>query len=177
MQDTHLKRMFYVLASLLLLICFLFFYPEAFRATAAQHPVHPSLLISTGSYSDLASWLGVLFGLLLISLIGLSYVIGLYRKKSTGKLSKRISIGVTIFSVIWILVKMADGIYLNDPEPLFIGGFPIPTALLVYGLGVFPVTMIPIYYYYFDEEIFDEEDQKEFEALLKQTHDRVGGEG
>ncbi len=167
--------MFAVLTSLLLLTCFLFFYPEAFQPTATRHPEHPSLLISTGPYPKLASWIAVLFGLLLIAVMGLSNFIGLTRKKSTGRLRKITSIGVCVFGITWVLVKLTDDAYLNDPNPTFIGGFPIPTALLVYGLGVFAVVMIPVYYYFFDSDIFDEEDQEKFETLLKQSRDRVGG--
>ena len=86
-------------------------------------------------------------------------------------------IGIAIFSAIWVLIKVTDGIYLHDPDPTFIAGFPIPTALLLYGLGIFPVVMIPIYYYYFDQEIYDDDDQKAFEAILKETRDRIEGEG
>ena len=175
MQDTHFKWLFIVLVSLLILTGFLFFYPNAGQPTAAPHPEYSSILQSTGPYDGTASWLGVIFGLLLVGVIALTSTIGLYRTGTRSKLNSWMIRGIVIYAGVWVLIKFADDIYLTSSSPAFWGGFPLPTALLVYGIGVFPVLIIPFYYLYFGRDIFNESDQEQFNALLKDNADGSGG--
>ncbi|MFK7844927.1 MAG: hypothetical protein AB8G77_06475 [Rhodothermales bacterium] len=175
MQDTHLRWMLAVLVSLLMLIGFLFFYPNASNPTASPHPVYSSILQSTGPYDTFASWIGVLFGLLLIATIYLTMAIGLFRPQHKSTLKAWVLRATLIYGLVWISIKLVYDVYLTNPEPAFFGGFPIPTALLLYGMGSFPLFLIPLYYYYFSKDVYSDEDQQRFEQIMKDNALENGG--
>ncbi len=176
MQDSHFKWMLVVLVSLLLLTGFLFLYPNASEPTAAPHPQYPSILQSTGSYDAAGSWLGVTFGLLLIALIAFTSTIGLYREGKHSKLNSLMLKGIAVYALVWILIKVVDDFYMASSSPIFFGGFPLPTALLVYGIGVFPIVIIPLYYRNFSRDVFSEQNQQEFNQLLKEHAEEIRGQ-
>ena len=164
-----------IMVSLLILTGFLFFHADALEPTAAPHPEYPSLLQSTGPYDSLGSWTGVVFGLLLISSMTLTMIIGLYRKGRSAKLRGWILRCVAIYATVWVLIKLTDDIYLASDAPSYFGGFPIPTALLVFGMGIFPYMLIPFYYRHFSTDIHSDEDQAKFDALMEARKESEGG--
>ncbi len=175
MQDTHLRWMLAVLVSLLILIGFLFFYPNASAPTASPHPVYSSILQSTGPYDAFASWIGVLFGLLLIAIVYLTMAVGLLRPRHKSALKAWIARATLIYGLVWISIKLVYDAYLLNATPAFFGGFPIPTALLIYGMGSFPLFIIPLYYYYFSKDVYSDEDQQRFEQIMKDQALDKGG--
>ena len=106
-------------------------------------------------------------------MIALTSTIGLYRTGIRSKLNAWILRGLVVYGIVWVLIKFVDGVYLTNTSPAFYGGFPLPTALLVYGIGVFPLIIIPLYYYYFSSDIFSEKDQEQFNALLRNDVDET----
>ncbi len=174
MQDSHLRWTLVTLISLLVLIVALFFYPDAHVSKVAPHPDYPSILQSTAQYDGLGSWLAVLLGLLMIAIMTLTMLVGLHRPNHKSKFAKVLSIVVVVNAIIWVCIKLTNDSYMAGNSDLIVGGFPLPTALLMYGMGLFPLVMLPFYYKYFNRDIYSDADQAKFEAILKQY--TTGGE-
>lgn len=175
MQDTHLRWMLVVLASLLVLIGFLFLYPQASNPTAAPHPTHASLLKSQGPYPPFASWVGVVFGLLLIAMMVLTMIVGLFREGKPSRLTTWILRFFAVYALVWVGIKFVDDAYVSGSAMPFFGGFPLPTAMLVYGMGIIALVLIPFYYRFFTSDVHSDADQQRFEALLAENK-KAGGE-
>ncbi|MEM8488022.1 MAG: hypothetical protein AAF564_20895 [Bacteroidota bacterium] len=174
MQDSRLRWTLGTLISLLVLTTVLFFYPDAHVSKVAPHPDYPSILQSTAQYDSTGAWLAVIFGLMLIAVMTLTMLVGLNRPNHKSKFAKVLLRVVVVYALVWVCIKLANDSYMAGNSNIIIGGFPLPTALLMYGMGIFPLVMLPFYYRFFDRDIYSDADQEEFEAILKKYN--AGGE-
>ncbi len=168
MQDSHMRWTLAALIGLLVLTAVLFFYPDAHVSKVAPHPDYPSILQSTGQYDTAGAWLAVVVGLLMISVMILTMIVGMQRPNHKSKFVTVLVRVAVVYALIWVCIKLTNDAYMAGNSELMIGGFPLPTALLMYGMGIFPLVMLPFYYRYFDRDVYCDADQETFEDILKQ---------
>ena len=168
MQDSHIRWTLAALIGLLVLTAVLFFYPDAHVSKVAPHPDYPSMLQSTSQYNAAGAWLAVAVGLLMISVMILTMMVGMHRPNHKSKFVSVLLRIAIVYALVWVCIKLTNDAYMAGNSELIIGGFPLPTALLMYGMGIFPLVMLPFYYKYFDRDVYSDADQEKFEAILKQ---------
>jgi len=84
-----------------------------------------------------------------------------------GPVSRPLWIALSVFAGVWLALVWSYLGYAADP----IGtsrwlGFPLPTAILLFGFWPLPLLFVAIYLRYFDEMVIDEERLARFRTRL-----------
>ena len=72
--------------------------------------------------------------------------------------------------LIGVFLKMSSTIrdYIAAPSPEIAGGFPTPTAWMVFGISMTPMVFLLIYVAGFRRWVMTDDDRKQLEALVAQ---------
>ena len=114
-------------------------------------------------------WLGLVFGLLEILFFVSCLLLGL------NKLQGRIRFfffGALIYATLFAAMVIADHFYAVGTNRDIVLGFPLPTALMVYGVGGAPLVFVLLYVLCFDRWILTPEDMARFEQLVRDKQNR-----
>ena len=162
---------------LLLTLGVSFFVPAARQPTAMLHPEVPSLLHSTGGLSEQPEtlWLGFAIGLLMIALMAVCVWIGLRREGKGTPLSRWMMIGFVGYGAVFTAMCAYYHLYTSGHAVGFFGGFPAPTAWMIYGMWLFPLLFVALFLFQFDRWIFSEADLKRFQDLVREGPSKEGG--
>jgi len=118
---------------------------------------------------DHLRWLGWAFGTLMITFFVGGLLLGVPK---AAEHKWPYVVGGAIYVLIFSLLALADHWYVRQqPAPLVLA-FPLPTALMLYGLGGIPAVFILIYTLKFDRWILTPEDLQRFEAMLQRRSDQ-----
>ncbi len=150
--------------------------PAATQPTARLHPDVPSLLQSTGGPTGQPEviWLGYAVGLLILGVMAVCVWIGLRKKETGTPLSRRVMIGFGGFALIFTGLTITYARYTGAADVPFFGGFPLPTAWMIYGMWLFPLVFVGLYMALFDRWVLTEDDQARFQELLEENRRRGG---
>ena len=148
--------------------------PGAAHPTARLHPEAASLLQSTGGLADQPEtlWLGYAFGLLVLGLMAVCVWIGLRKKETGTPLTRWMMIGFGGYALVFTGLTLTYARYTGNAEVPFFGGFPLPTAWMVYGIWFFPLILVGLYMAMFDRWVLTEDDQARFQALVEENRQR-----
>lgn len=162
------KLMLGALLALLAIITIAFFIPGSSAPTAAIHPQIDSMLKSSGGYAGKPGTLFLAFGigLLMISIMSLAVLAGWRKAGSLGKSGKWLIAGCIGFVGVFCALTFTYWQYANGISDTFIGGFPLPTAWMLYGMWPFPLILLGIFIYNFDRWFLTEPDLAQFQSLL-----------
>jgi hypothetical protein len=160
-----------ICAALVVAIC----EPDSRKTHTFTHPRYETMLQSADGiarYSKII-WPGFTFGILQFCFFTVLYAFSVNKqgRLKTFKipLLAGLALNVLIFSTMVYTYWMNAG---DGAWPLF-GSFPLPTAIMFYGIWPGQVIFTVVYVCYFDKAIFTKEDQEKFEALLK-SHRQIG---
>ena len=148
--------------------------PTATQPTARLHPDVPSLLQSTGGLADQPEvlWLGYIVGLLILAVMAVCVWIGLRKKETGTPLTRWMMVGFAGYALVFTGLTLTYAPYTGASEVPFFGGFPLPTAWMVYGMWFFPLILIGLYMVLFDRWVLTEEDQARFQKLVEENRRR-----
>ncbi|MEL6590466.1 MAG: hypothetical protein AAFQ87_02755 [Bacteroidota bacterium] len=151
--------------------------PDGQRPMVEAHPDFPILTKSAHRISDnpIAYSLGI--GLV-FSIIGLMAVLVLMGNRKSGRfgtISKWLGGGMLLYAVAWGIMLVSYGQYQQSPETSFWGGFPAPTAWMLYVVWFWPIVPMGIYFAHFKGWIWRSEDQTRFEQLVQQQKEQTDG--
>ena len=101
-------------------------------------------------------WIGAAFGLVQIGFFGLCFALGVRGQQGLGPARRPLLIGMVGFAGVWLALVGSYLGYAADPlgTPRWLG-FPLPTAILLFGFWPFPVVFVGIYLRYFDRVVLD----------------------
>jgi len=166
-----------VLASALLLAAAAWL-PAAPGTGAGPHPEHPTLLVADGAAAHAPGVLalGWAFGAVQIAFFGACFALGMRRAEGLGPLRRPLWIGLVLYELLWSAVVLAYAGFARDPGGALWGGFPLPTALMLFGLWPFPVWFAVLYLRHFDRWVLDDADLERFRARVAALErERDGG--
>lgn len=157
-----------VLASALLLAA------AAWLATApgtgaSPHPEHPTLLVGEGAAARAPGVLvlGWAFGAVQIAFFGACFALGMRRAEGLGPLRGPLWAGLALYELLWTAVVLAYAAFARDPAGAGEwGGFPLPTALMLFGLWPFPVWFAVLYLRHFEGWVLDDAGLERFRARV-----------
>ena len=150
--------------------------PTATQPMARPHPEAPSLLQSTGGLADQpeALWLGYAVGLLVLAVMAVCVWIGLRKKETGTPLTRWMMIGFAGYALVFTGLTLTYARYTGAPETPFFGGFPLPTAWMIYGMWFFPLILVGLYMLLFDRWVLTEADQTRFRELVEENRRQRG---
>lgn len=153
------------------------FLSGAMQPVAQLHPDADSLLQSAGWLAGRPDvlWLGYALGLLVIAIMGTGVWIGLRKHDAGTPLSRWIMIGFAAYALLFTCLTVSSAAYAGNPSgTAFFGGFPLPTALMLYGMWQLPLLSIGLYMVWFDRWVLTDEDLARFRKLVDEAR-RQGG--
>jgi len=137
-----------------------------------SHPLFEDTMQQGGSgperHADLR-WLGWAFGTLQIAFFVGCLLLGV---QQAGERKWPYVFGGLLYVLTFSLLALADHWYVRQqPAPLILA-FPLPTALMLYGLWGVPAVFILLYMMKFDRWILTPEDLRQFKAMLQTGPDQ-----
>ena len=110
-------------------------------------------------------WLGLAYGTLQIVFFVSCLVLGV---RDSNKRKSAFLLAGFVFLATFCLMVVADYFYVRDEFPTLVLGFPLPTAIMLYGLSGAPLIFLLFYVVNFDRWILSPEELKRFEELLQE---------
>ena len=127
-----------------------------FPDTLLQRDLHPTS-DSTGR------WLALTFGLLEIGLF-LSFL--LLSVRCTRAQWVWLSLIGVLHGAVFVAMFVADFYYASGQLRLIVLGFPLPTALMIYGVGGIPLLFAVLYFLRFESMVLTPKDLRQVERIV-----------
>ncbi len=170
MHNNMFKWFFAFLAMFLILIAAIWLTPAVPGATGSLHPTFKTMLKS-GDYAGggvAIKWLSYLFGLGIIGIFGFCIFTGLKKKDGAIPRNMRLILffGFTAYVIIYSLMVFSYWEFQQNDNPAFTGGFPVPTAWMLYGMWFVPAVITVTYIVKFDDWILTKEEEDRFHEIV-----------
>lgn len=156
------------LAALWGVLLYAVFSPDEQYPGAATHPEQSEMHVAGAAAAFDAEMIvpGAIAGVLVITVYLLCLLLGAGKNGAS-----RTFVGVVAASsclVIGSFLAMAFsfGDYVRNPSPSLVGGFPIPTAWMVFGVWMSPVVFLAVYVAGFRRWVMTDDDRKRLDALI-----------
>ena len=173
-----MKFSWFVLGTLLTLcaiLAALFIIGEAPGGLNIPHPEYPDMLqgrpgVETQSH---IKWLGYAFGIIQFFFFAALILFCLDKQGRLKKLKTPVLFAAGLCITALTLTMAAYWTFAREGSGQLFGGFPLPTALMLYALWPMQLFFVVIYVVYYDKAIFTPEDNDTFQALLRAHRDDV----
>lgn len=142
--------------------------PEVESSHGVTHPTFDQSMLQGGDGQQRhrnVRWLGLAFALLEVAFFVGCLLLGLRRLR--GHIAFFIGFGC-LFAIAVTLMVVFDQAYASGDSRQIVLGFPLPTALMIYGVGGAPLAFVLIYMLKFDRWILTPEDMERFEQLVQE---------
>lgn len=156
--------------SFLLFIISLFFIDIPPGSTGMLHEKYATMLHGGPDTKGLSFGIGVIIGLMVLGIFAFCLYLGNRRKGHSGPLSKWFWAGIIGYFAVYGIQVYLYWMYDAREESLFFGGYPLPTAWMIYAMWTFPLVFTVIYLLTFDSWVFTKEDEAAYEALEKEIN-------
>ena len=150
-----------------LILLSLFFIPDP---AAGISPVHPTFA-STMFQGDIGvdrhagiRWLGLVFVLLQATFFVCVLFLG---TRQRGLFSALFTVGGLVYAGTFIALVIAHRAYATGDAQDIVLGFPVPTAIMMYGIVGVPVFFSAVYYVKFDDWVMKPEDLQRINDLAE----------
>jgi hypothetical protein len=156
-----------LLSALLLVLAAAIGEPEAARAGA--HPAFGAMQHGGASTARTGSVLAIggAFGLVQIGFFGLCFGLGMRRREGLGPVLRPLLLCLAAYAAVWIVLIASYLAYASDPAGTERWlGFPLPTAILLFGFWPLPVVFCVLYLRHFDY-VLDEARLADFRERLE----------
>jgi hypothetical protein len=102
----------------------------------------------------------------MISLMGTLAVIG-WQRKGKGNAHRPWLIAAFVgYAIVFLCLSFSYVAYEQAESPLLWGGFPAPTAWMLYVLWLFPLVLVAMFMLRFDQWFLDPKDLERFQELV-----------
>lgn len=154
----------------ILIIVAIWLSPAVPGATGTLHPEFKTMLKS-GNYtggSSAIQWLSYLFGLGIIGIFAFCVFIGSRKKdkKIQSKIYRVLFIGFSAYILTFSLMVFSYWNYQETNSTNYFGGFPLPTAWMLYGMWFVPAIITSVYIFKFDDWVLTREEEKQFHEIV-----------
>lgn len=121
-----------------------------------------------GDRLGVVRWIGLALALSLVGFFVTCLVIGL--RKHGGRARWMIGIGL-LYAATFSALVLAEHSTARGNVPSIVMGFPLPTAIMMYGISGVPVLFSALYVLHFDRWILEPDDQKRIESIAREKRD------
>lgn len=166
-----------LLISMLGLVIWSFFVPGSMDGTAEAHKEITGMLQSKGNAVDnpLMVLIGSLLGILAVSVIGINVWVGVLKGGQENTLGRWMLRAFGIYVLIFGAISWTYLGFIEDPiTTQFIGAFPIPSAIMIYGVWFFPLVFVGLYTFMFKTHVLTHKDVQTFRDMVQQSGEAEG---
>ena len=141
------------------------------NAGGVPHPAYPGMVVGEDGAARLQhiGSLAFAFNALLLTLVVCLSVLGVSERHRSPKFLAAMAGSLIFMLLVWWMMYSTHQEFLRSGETGYFMGFPIPTAWQMYGTWLGAIPLIITYSLGFRHFIYTEEDEAEFNALLKQS--------
>ena len=163
------KALFALVLALCALVVVLMFVPDQPDYHGIPHPDFPSMLQGGPGTERHARVLGLgwLFGTLQLVFFACLIAFGARKNQSLRGLGKPLLVGLAAHTTVWTLCVLSYRTYLTEPTHAFVLGFPISTAIMVYGMWLTPVIYNFLFVFGFKRWYLTDQDLADFDRLME----------
>ena len=143
------------------------------HAAGALHPKFSSMLKSgqEAANNSSASIFSYLFALFAVATLGFVLLIGMKKKGSLGPVKKGLIGGIIGFMLVFTGLTLSYWDYTSaETSSTYFGGFPTPTAWMLYGVPCFALFFTFLYLINFDNWVLTEEDKARFDEIIEKNN-------
>ncbi len=142
------------------------------HATGGLHPEFSSMLKSgqAATNNSSASIFSYLFALFVVAVLGFVLLIGMKKKGTLGYLQKWLIGGIIGFMFVFTGVTLSYWNYSSAASSTYFGGFPVPTAWMLYGVPCFALFFTFLYLKNFDTWVLTAEDKEKFNEIVNKNN-------
>lgn len=178
---TTTKRIDYLLlgSSWLVLLVFLgiIFIPDNSIPMLKAHPDYPPMTQSVHQITqDSVAYpmaIGLAFSIILI--MGILAIMGNRKHGEWGKISYWLIGGLVLYAFAWGIMIWTHYGYQTSGDHRFWGGFPLPTAWMIYVIWFLPILPMAAYFFLFKSWIWRDQDETRFQELVQNAKDQSNG--
>jgi len=163
------KLLFITLILMMIAVLFVIISGPDDSITGMPHSKFTTMLQSTHDSFEFSNikWAGFAFGIGILLYFYLVLAIGLKRKKYIKKVNFWILGGGAVYLILFVLMFMAYQNYIDQETLSLFGGFPIPTAIMIYGIWLFPLFFTAVYVWRFKDWVINKKEIARFHELIK----------
>ncbi|MEM6800141.1 MAG: hypothetical protein AAF696_01990 [Bacteroidota bacterium] len=167
----------FVLSTTLLIILALALVDPVETASGKLHADYGTMIQSSNSQFSSASvkYLGYAFGLCIIGIFTLCLLLGAKKANDKGFKNRDILIGMGLYLTIFTAMVMSSWEYDSVEAPI-VGGLPVPTAWMLYGIWFVPVVLIILYVWGFERFVISPEEEAAFQKIVENRAARNGAD-
>lgn len=171
MKNQLFKYFFALLSAFLILIILLFIFDTPENVTGGTHPTLKTMSHSGESVVSLphSKWFSYLFGLFSIGIFVFCLFFSYFKKGKLGKVKPWLIYGSIGYFIVFSLMIFAYWNFIETGSSNYFGGYPAPTAWMLYGVWFYPVFFAVIYYVKFDDWVLKPEELNDFQELVKEN--------
>ena len=146
------------------------------NAGGVPHPEFPGMVIGGDGAARLEhiGGLAFAFNALLLTLVVSLSILGVSERHRSPKFLLAMAGSLIVMLLVWWAMFSTHQEFLRTGETGYFMGFPVPTAWQMYGTWLGAIPLVLIYTLGFRQFIFTEEDEAEFNALLKECQQEEG---
>lgn len=163
----------WILFGLCVAMCFLvgalvLFVEEAPDGHGAGHPVFDTMSVGGDGAArhENVLFYGWAFGALQICFFVACLAFGASKKERVGALKVPMLAGTAVYLVVFTFLVWSYRTYMLEETHVLFLSFPRPTAWMMYGIWIFPVYFILLYWFTFDSTILTKDDLQRFNELV-----------
>ena len=158
--------LFVIVLAMCGLIAVVLWIPEADGGHGMEHPNFATMKRGGDGPEPLVLWLGWGWGVLQILLIVGLMGLGARKGEDCRGLWMPLFVGGAAFVGLWTYLVLTYVDYVSDPDPAMLLGFPLPSALVLYGIWALPAIFAVYFVLGFKRWVLTDADLAEFEAMM-----------
>jgi len=180
-MTTTNKRIDYLLlgSSWLVLLVFLgiLFIPDNSTPMLKIHPDYPPMTQSVHQITQDSTVyaLGIALAFSIITIMAVLSLMGNRKYGAWGKISYWLIAGLVIYAFAWGVMIWTHYHYQVNHDYHFWGGFPVPTAWMIYAIWFLPILPMAAYFFLFKSWIWRDQDESRFQELVQQAKEQNHG--
>ncbi len=167
--------MFFILVGMCLLLGWVMMTPESSVGHGFDHPQfdHMQQGGDGAARHEGMLWAGWLFGVLQIMLFVVCLAMGSRKPKRNRSWDALLIVGGVIYIATFSLLVFTYHESLVEAKVVFLGPFPLPTTVMLYGLWPMPVYFLVVYFCLFDRWVLTADDMDTYSRLLEARQQRA----
>lgn len=168
-----LFQAFFIFLLLVLGLIFLMYaFPIPQGSTGIPHGDIPTMLKGTNAVTQHSSskYLSFFFGVGILGILTFCLLIGARKSNVGRKIQYTVLAMIAVYFAGYVLMCQSYWSYSLGNNDQFWGGFPIPTAFMLYWLWGCPLILTSVYIWKFDEWVISPDEIKEFKTIVEQRN-------
>jgi len=147
-------------------------------ASGILHPEYSTMLKGGSSIAESTTvkWLGLFFGIGIMLFFVMGIFIGMDSRPKSIRNEARVPflIGTALYLLVFIALTLAYWSLYDSGSSVYLGGFPLPTAILLYGVTFVPILFTILYVRNFHSWVLSSDELESFHEIKRKRIARMG---